>query len=373
MISTPKEIGWDDPLPLPTSMCQKREGTNKGCAQKKTPPSTDRAFPFPSLAKNCETRSVSAATWLAEADEPDEPLVHELFDEKDRVSIVAQSKARKTFFTLQLAICIASGTPFMGRKVERRRIVIFNFEVNRRQYKKRLRRMACKMGIEPAALEWLEICNLSEESQSADPILDALETAKRLNCTVAVLDPVYKCLGNENDQNEVKEAIRKMTMFAAAGITLIGVYHASKGKIGDKQLIDRVSGSGVFVRDASTIISLVMHATATDHVVMDTSTRNYAPSPPVTISFDDGAFILTDTVPIEMTSYTKPVRRIDPEAVDECFTDEPTKYKDMVDKICKHFGIGLNKGKDLLAEAMQRGTASAIKEGRSTLYTRKAQ
>ena len=50
-----------------------------------------------------------------------------------------------------------------------------------------------------------------------------------------------------------------MRAFAAAGVTLVNVYHGTKGFIGDRQVIDRVAGSGIYARDASTMLSLVLN------------------------------------------------------------------------------------------------------------------
>jgi RecA-family ATPase len=48
-------------------------------------------------------------------------------------------------------------------------------------------------------------------------------------------------------------------MFTQSGISLLYVAHAAKGKIEDLQLIDRVSGSGIYARDCDALLSLAQH------------------------------------------------------------------------------------------------------------------
>ena len=337
-------------------------------------PPADQEDPLAELVRDCannecEVRSVVASAWLREPDEPNNPIVNGLFDAGDRVAIVAQSKARKSFFALQIALCIATGTPFLGREVQRRRVALFNYEVSRRTYKQRLRRMAERLGIKPEALDGLILFNFDDVEPEGDPLALALESAVREGCQIAVMDPVYKCLGNENDQDEVKGAVRKMKNFTINSVTLIGVYHAAKGMIGDRQLIDRVSGSAVFVRDASTIVSLVAHATEPDHAVMDAIQRNYAEEPPVTIRFDNGAFMPTSVAPIEKNSRSaKAPRPVPPAEVDVCFTPTPLPYGQMVRLISQHCCVGTNRAKELLTDALTRKTVAANPRGRTTLY-----
>ncbi|MEI7899797.1 MAG: AAA family ATPase [bacterium] len=313
------------------------------------------------------TGAVKASEWLTEPDEPEQPIITGLFDAGDRVAIVGQSKARKSFYALQLAAAVATGTEFLGVAVVKQAVLLVNGEIVARSYKKRLRRMAERLGIDPASLAGLVIRNASEDAD-ASGFAEILALAKKHGVTVVVIDPAYLLLGDEIEQQQVKQSVRDMKRFSVEGLTLVLVYHATKGKIGDRQAIDRISGSGIFARDASTMLTLCEHATEPDHVVIQAITRNHAPQAPATVRFDEGAFILTDVAPLEKTSATKEVRLIPSEDVADCFNSVKVNYADAVKAVQLRLGVGIGKAKDLLAKAVSDGLIQTMKEWRSTLY-----
>jgi hypothetical protein len=310
---------------------------------------------------------VVASDWLAQPDEPERPVIHELIDCGDRVSIVGQSKARKSFYAMQLALAIATGILLLGIPTVRHRVLLVNGEIRAAPYKKRLRRMIVKMGVNPAGLDWLHVVNASDcpDSVSFDWII---AQARKHGAQVVVLDPFYLMVGDESDQVEVKQAIREVKRFAAEDMTLVMVFHAAKGRIGDRQVIDRISGSGIFARDASTMISLCEHATEADAVVVTPVTRNHPPKEPRTVRFEDGAFVQTEIAAVEKNSQTKPKRVILDDEIRACFGDKARDYSDTLFTIKTRLGIGDNRAKEILARAVSDGLVQASKEGRKTFY-----
>ena len=240
--------------------------------------------------------AVTASAWLGEPDEDEKPVIRGLFDAGDRVAVVGQSKARKSFYALQMAVCISAGEPFLGYETERMVTLVYNGEIRASAYRRRLRRMIEVLQIGADKLTGLHILNGAEVDTPAtfDSIL---AEAKRVKAGLVIADPAYMLIaGDETDQTAVKAAVTAMKKFGAAGITLVCVYHGTKGKMGDRQAIDRIAGSGIFARDMATLVSLVEHASEVDHAVMTTITRNHAPAEPVTVRFADGAFAVADGV-----------------------------------------------------------------------------
>jgi len=313
-------------------------------------------------------RPVDAAGWLAEADEPDLPVVCGLFDHGDRVSIVGQSKARKSFFALQLAVSIATGTPFLGVETTGAAVLLVNGEIRPGPYRKRLRRMLAVMQLDADALrDRLSILNSCDATTPAT-WQSVLSLAMKHRAEVCIIDPAYLLLGDEIDQQQAKENVQSMRAFAAAGVTLVNVYHATKGMIGDRQVIDRVSGSGVYARDASTMLSLCEHATEPDHVVLSAVTRNHPPTEPVTLVFREGAFHPADVAPVERTSRTRTQRTITDESLVACFTTEPANYHNACVNIQRRLAVGIVRSKELLAHAVEAGLVTAKTSGRNTIY-----
>jgi hypothetical protein len=180
-------------------------------------------------------------------------------------------------------------------------------------------------------------------------------------------------LGDEIDQMQAKQNVQSMRAFAAAGVTLVNVYHGTKGFIGDRQVIDRVAGSGVYARDASTMLSLCEHATEPDHVVLAAVTRNHPPQDARTLVFQDGAFTVADDVAsIEKTSKTRAARKFDLQSVANCLpTGDGMKYGQAADRIRDRLAIGLNKAKELLGAAVESGHVEMLSVGTRTEYRKR--
>ena len=159
-----------------------------------------------------------------------------------------------------------------------------------------------------------------------------------------------------------------MKRFSAQGITLVMVYHATKGKIGDKQAVDRISGSGIFARDASTMLTLCEHVAEPDAVVINAIARNHAPIKPKTAIFNEGAFALSDIAAVEKTSMTKATRTFSETDLRACFSIDPTNYGDTLSNVRARLGCGRDRAKDEITRAIRDGIVYAEPRGRQTVY-----
>ncbi len=311
--------------------------------------------------------ALQASKWLQELDEEERPIVGDLIDRCGRVAIVGQSKARKSFYAMQLAITLATGRDFLGYTVYPKRVLLINGEIGATFYKRRLRRMINALKVEGNSLDRLMVVNSSEDASpwNLERILTLSKSAK---AEVVVVDPFYLLIEDELDQGLVRQCVREMKKFSQAGITIMMVFHATKGRIGDKQTIDRISGSGIFARDCSTLISLCEHATEQEHIVMSCEVRNHPPQPPMTLHFTDGAFTVARNVSaIEKTSSTKPTRKFDLEAVAQCI-DKPMTYGQAVSAIKQSQAIGDNKAKELLSEMVVKDHIKKEIDGTKVYY-----
>ena len=320
---------------------------------------------------HAEGNTVDAAAWLADPDDPEEPIIHKLFDVGDRVSIVGQSKARKSFYAMQMAVSIAAGIPFLGADTVRQTVLLVNGEIRKGWYRRRLRRMVDSLLLDPQVLEdRLIIVNSCDDTGATwDSVLTE---ATRRRAGVCMVDPAYLLLGDEIDQIQAKENVRAMKQFAAEGITLVCVYHATKGHIGDRQVIDRVSGSGIYARDATTMISLCEHASEENHAVVSSVTRNHPPSDARAIVFENGAFFESpDVGAVEKTSKTQAARKFSDEDVASCFSDQQLSYADQTRVIQNKLSIGIVNAKAIITRAVEARIVAVVPHGRTHYYSKR--
>ena len=249
-----------------------------------------------------ECLRIISATELTNTDPPDiDSVVSDLFDAGDKVCIIAPSKTRKTFFLTQLAVAIASGTPFLKWEIPKpRRVLFVQLEVKpehfHRRFKLVLKGMDC-----PDCTDHLGVINGRgiEVSESA-----LMEAAQRWKAEVIAIDPVYKLqVGDENSAKDWKPILAMFDRLAAmTEATVIYVHHDAKGHAGDRQAQDRGSGSGVVGRDYDTAITITQHKQGGELRVIEPIKRNYPPEAPFAVEWVEGAFQLSDEAAEVLTS-----------------------------------------------------------------------
>ena len=264
------------------------------------------------------TEPKDAATWLAEPDEPDDPLIAELIERGSLVAIVGPAKAAKSWLALILCVCVATGRDFYGRATKRQVVYYANVEVSAKQAKKRLRAICRGMNIDTAELAgWLHIDNLRGTTATWERCRSAAHT---VCADVVVIDPFYQVFkGEERDETACLAAVEEMKKFLADGLTLFVVFHAPKGYSGDRQIVDMISGSSILVRFPENVIAILPHATDKDARVIDCSVlRDYAAPDPFCVRFEDGTLALApDIQPILKGSKTTKAAKSDDQKAKE--------------------------------------------------------
>ncbi|MCX6924203.1 MAG: hypothetical protein NT154_13475, partial [Verrucomicrobia bacterium] len=135
----------------------------------------------------------------------------------------------------------------------------------------------------------LEILNLRGFAASHEilvpKILDRIRERGQPYSAI-LLDPTYKLHAPGADENSAVDvgalmnSIDTLAVEAGAGVGFSA--HYSKGNQANKEVIDRVSGSGVFARDPDTIINFTAHQQETAYVV-EAVLRNFPPVPPFVV------------------------------------------------------------------------------------------
>ena len=284
-----------------------------------------------------------AADWLDEPDEPDNPLIHGLIEVGSLAAIVGPAKAAKSWLAEELAICIATGADFFGRRVKRQRVYYANVEISPRQFKKRLRSICKRLAIAPSDLRgWLSVENLRGHSATWKWCYDE---ARRRNAEAVVIDPFYQVFkGCETNEADCQAAVEEMKKFLAAGLTTIIVFHCPKGFSGDRQIVDMISGSSVLVRFPENVIAILPHATDKEARVVDCSVlRDYPPPDPFTVKFDDGALMLAPDIPPVLKSGVRTYKTAEQREAEKAqrLDAEQTKLRNCLDVILNAAGDNL--------------------------------
>jgi hypothetical protein len=178
-----------------------------------------------------------------------------------RMGVVGGSKSFKSWVLLDLALSVATGTPWWGMKTTPGRVLYVNFELPIWGLKARLKDIAAAKKIELS--DNLEIWDLDGFGKDLAELMPQFEARMtRVHYTLIILDPIYVCLGDrdENSNGDVTQLMNQLAWLARrTGSAVAFGHHFSKGNQSEKDAKDRASGAGAWVRAPDAVVTLTSH------------------------------------------------------------------------------------------------------------------
>ena len=253
------------PLPIPIQSVPKPHASGAGSLFVKTDgarlPEIDCAS---SLLKNRSEKPVE--------------IIKGVIHAGTKAVLASGSKVGKTWILLDLATAVATGTPFLKFKTQKSKVLFINFEIRREFIADRLQIIQEKKN--HTDLSNLDIWNLRGQTTDFESLVqDIIQRAHKENYSLIILDPIYKAMvgKSENTASSVGALCNQIEQVVeATGAAVIFAHHYAKGNAAKKSQIDRMSGSGVFARDADSIVTLTEH-TEKDCYSVEMTLRNLAP------------------------------------------------------------------------------------------------
>lgn len=211
------------------------------------------------------------------------PLIAGLLRRSECAQVVGNTKSRKSFLVLDLAISVAMGLPFLERyETSRGKVVIYDMELHPATIASRLPEVAAARGVNLRDLDqWLEVVPLRGQDMDLyklEPQLRAMQ-----DVALCVLDPLYRLLPantSENDNAAIGRFYSKLDNIAAAtGSAMICIHHANKSNQSGMAVTSVGSGAGSMSRAVDSYIILRNHE-EDDVVVLDGALRSFPPLTP---------------------------------------------------------------------------------------------
>ena len=201
--------------------------------------------------------------------------------------LFAKSKTYKTYFSLQLAWSVAYALPFLDLRIPKpRRVAYFDLELIPVGFQDRFKKMKRELGI--TCGNNLRIYPLRDSArklrQYAPQIVAEL---KREGIDFAIIDPRYKLLTPEEDENsgmglqgvlDFRDEIAKV-----CAVLLVG--HDPKGTVAGKSMADRGAGSYRAGADCDFAFALAEHEKEGRLVVSFTARYDITPDD-ITAKYD---------------------------------------------------------------------------------------
>ncbi len=184
----------------------------------------------------------------------------DLLRSKQKMAIIAAPKIGKSFFVMQLGLCIATGKPFLGMDVKQANVLYVNFEISPDKVKERLEDLCPELGISlPENFLIASIQDLTLEKPEGFQRLENIikeAKAKLGGLGVLIIDPRRNAMGGDENQSEIVTAWDKNVdeLRIKYNLAVVVVHHKGKNTKGAGR------GSSVFDGWLDTIIKLEPHS-----------------------------------------------------------------------------------------------------------------
>jgi hypothetical protein len=260
----------------------------EAAAQPYQPPTSTSSTKPPATPKSRPLPPIRNGSWIADNPPTLPPeIVRGMLHRGCKMVLGGGSKSFKTWGLIDLAISIATGSPWWGLETATGVVVYLNFEIPEPFFHSRLRTVAEFKGV--ALPPNLYIWNLRGHAAAAGALFPKLtKQLEALKPAGLVIDPAYK-LSLGSDENSGKDVALLMNEFDnlaedTGAATVIGT-HFSKGNQSTKEALDRISGSGVYARDPDSILTMTRHEEE-DAFTVEATLRNCPPMAPFVVKWE---------------------------------------------------------------------------------------
>jgi len=204
-----------------------------------------------------------------------------------KAAIASVSKAGKSFLGLDLGFSIATGTNFWNQPTKLGKVLVVNTELQPAFIKERLAVLKKHRNVDPGAN--LVIWNVRGMTANAEALIqNIIREVEGKGYDLIILDGVYKLMvgSSEGAGSSVGVLLNQLERLAErSGAAVLYTHHFPKGNVKKRSVIDRLAGSGVFARDADTIMTLTPHAMP-DCYTVEMVLRNFPRQPAFVVQFE---------------------------------------------------------------------------------------
>lgn len=194
-------------------------------------------------------------------------LIEGIARQGQKIIVVGDSKMGKSCTLIDLAEAISVGGEWLGMRCAKGNVFYVNLEIDAEEFKSRQKEIWERRPeyLDSGAFETLKRSfkkwNLRGHATLMKELVPrlvrrVLAHGERGTFMAVIIDPVYKVNGgDDNDARAVAEFTNAIDYICSTcGCAVIYAHHHPKGSVGGKKSMDRMSGSGVYARDADVVI-----------------------------------------------------------------------------------------------------------------------
>lgn len=211
------------------------------------------------------------------------PVIHGLLREGETMNIVSASKMGKSWLTVDLALAVATGRPWLGMDCELGEVLILDNELHPETSANRFPKVAAARGIDPANVQnRIHIESLRGQLKDLHGLVPYFTQFKSGRFKVIILDAFYRFLPPRCDENDNAMMAKLYNLIDSMADRLqccfAIIHHSCKGLQSEKDVTDVGAGAGSQSRATDTHLIMRHHEQASV-VVLEAAVRSWPPVP----------------------------------------------------------------------------------------------
>ena len=225
-------------------------------------------------------------------------VIHYLLHQASKMLLGGNSKGRKTWALMDLALSVATGEQWWGFNTRRGCVCYVNLEIQPAFFQERMKKIITTRQISPehgSFFAW----HLRGYAKPMNVLVqDLLTMLRQHRFTLIIIDPIYKTLpathGAENDSAIITQLLNDVEAIAVeTNAAVLFSSHFSKGDQSEKEAVDRVSGSGAWARDPDSVLTMTPHSEP-ECFTVNAVLRNLPPIREFVVKWDYPLFVRQD-------------------------------------------------------------------------------
>ena len=211
------------------------------------------------------------------------PLINGFLRLGETMNIIAPPKTGKSWLVTDLALSVATGTPWFGYPCEKGKVLIIDNELHKETSSSRVPKVVKARGFDMDTVGQ-DICIFNQRGRlrTIEDIGNKIERYKAKGYKLIIIDAFYRAMPrgtDENDNGAIADVYNMIDRYAQEiGCAFVLIHHTSKGNQSLKSVTDVGAGAGAQSRAADTHVILRRHKQR-DVVVMESAVRSFQSVP----------------------------------------------------------------------------------------------
>jgi len=299
------------------------------------------------------------------------PVIHGLLRQGETMNVISASKMGKSWLTTALALCLATGRPWIGYETDPGSVLILDNELHGETIAGRIPKVAGALDIDfEAVADKVFVENLRGRLQNIFVMESYFRALRPEQYKLIVLDAFYRFLPRNSDENDngtmanIYNAIDGYADYLRCSFVLI--HHSTKGIQSGKAVTDVGAGAGAQSRATDTHLILRAHEEP-NAVVLDAAVRSFPPVLPKCLRWTFPIWAPADDLDPALLKPERPRRprkaepaehEVDPWTVEKFVTEflgPQARAKKAVIAAAHQAGLTYKQAEGLLAQSVETG------------------